>query len=143
MTPSNDRVEAAPIKMSEDGASRRVISEEEFARLCDFFYRRTGIVFTESKRYFVERRIFERMAATDAATFSQYFARVRMDLEGEVEKIINAFTVNETYFYREDYQLRCLAADLLPDRLSKIAPGGTLRIWSTPCSTGEEPYSIA
>ena len=36
---------------------------------------------------------------------------------GEVEQFINAFTVNETYFYREDHQLECLARDLLPDRI--------------------------
>jgi len=42
------------------------VSEEEFSRLCDFLYRRTGMVFTEAKRYYVERRINDRMAATGA-----------------------------------------------------------------------------
>jgi chemotaxis protein methyltransferase CheR len=61
----------------------------------------------------------------------------------EVEELINAFTVNETYFYREDYQLACLTTDLLAARLTAKQPGDTIRIWSAPCSTGEEPYSIA
>jgi chemotaxis protein methyltransferase CheR len=119
------------------------ITEDEFARLCDFFYRRTGMIFTEAKRYYVERRIFDRMAATGATSFSQYFARIRMDLDREVEQVINAFTVNETYFYREDHQFRCLTTDLLRVRLGEKPPGEPIRIWSVPSSTGEEPYSIA
>jgi chemotaxis protein methyltransferase CheR len=106
-------------------------------------YRRTGMAFTEARRYFVERRVDERMIATQATTFASYFARLRSDRDGEVEQLINAFTVNETYFFREDYQLSCLTSDLLGERLRVKPPGEGLRIWSVPCSTGEEPYSIA
>src|SRR5271156_5973790 len=91
-------------------------TEEEFRRLCDFLYRRTGMVFTEAKRYYVDRRVVDRMLATGAASFTSYFARLRSDLQNEVEQFINAFTINETYFYREDHQLRCLTADLLGRR---------------------------
>ena len=101
------------------------------------------MVFTEAKRYYVERRVFERMAATGSGTFASYFARLRSDAEGEVEYFVNAFTVNETYFYREDHQLRCLTAELLADRLRLKGQEHAIRIWSVPCSTGEEPYSIA
>ncbi|RYG29686.1 MAG: protein-glutamate O-methyltransferase CheR [Burkholderiales bacterium] len=119
------------------------MTQDEFQRLCDFFYRRTGMIFTEAKRYYIERRVIDRMSATGAASFAQYFARLRMDADGEVEQIINAFTINETYFYREDHQFRCLTTDLLRLRVAAKKPSDTLRIWSAPCSTGEEPYSIA
>lgn len=119
------------------------LTEEEYRRLCEFLYRRTGIVFTEAKRYYVERRVFDRMVALSLASFAGYFARLRSDVAGEVEQFINALTVNETYFYREDYQLRCLTSDLLAHRLTANNSAKTIRIWSVPCSTGEEPYSIA
>ena len=119
------------------------ITQEEYRRLCDYLYRRTGMTFNESRRYFVDRRVADRMAATGAASFAGYFARLRSDLDGEIEQFINAFTVNETYFYREDHQLKCLTADLLAERLRVKPPGEAMRIWSVPCSTGEEPYSIA
>ncbi|MGH6910353.1 MAG: CheR family methyltransferase [Phenylobacterium sp.] len=119
------------------------VSEEEFARLTDFLYRRTGMVFNESKRYYVERRVSDRMEATGAATFASYFARLRGDLDAEIEQFINAFTVNETYFYREDHQLSCLSSDLLAERIRGRPRSQALRIWSVPCSTGEEPYSIS
>jgi chemotaxis protein methyltransferase CheR len=51
--------------------------------------------------------------------------------------------VNETYFYREEHQLRCLSRSLLPEIVQGRKPGDLVRIWSVPCSTGEEPYSIA
>jgi chemotaxis protein methyltransferase CheR len=101
------------------------------------------MIFTETKRYYVERRMFERMEATGAGTFASYFARLRSDANAEIEQFINALTVNETYFYREDHQLRCLTSDLLKERLKTNAQGQSIRIWSVPCSTGEEPYSIA
>ena len=119
------------------------LTEEEFRRLCEFLYRRTGMVFTEAKRYYVERRVEERMTVTRSSSFGNYFARLRADLQGEVEQFVNAFTVNETYFYREEHQLACLTSDLLTERLKVKPSGQSIRIWSVPCSTGEEPYSIA
>ena len=87
--------------------------------------------------------MFERMEITGSSSFASYFARLRTDLNAEIEHFINALTVNETYFYREDHQLQCLTADLLNERLKAKPPGEGVRIWSVPCSTGEEPYSIA
>jgi chemotaxis protein methyltransferase CheR len=119
------------------------LTEEEFRKLCEFLYRRTGMVFTEAKRYYVERRVIERMTMTGSQSFADYFARLRADAKAEVEQFINAFTVNETYFYREDHQLKCLTSDLLTERIRDKKRGDLIRIWSSPCSTGEEPYSIA
>jgi chemotaxis protein methyltransferase CheR len=119
------------------------VTDAEFDRLCDFLYRRTGLRFTPAKRYFVDRRIAERMRATEADTFPVYYARLRADLDREIEHLVNAVTVNETYFFREEHQLRCLTASLLAPVTAAKAPGDTLRIWSMPCATGEEPYSLA
>ncbi|HEX4269411.1 MAG TPA: protein-glutamate O-methyltransferase CheR [Steroidobacteraceae bacterium] len=124
-------------------AERPTLTEDEFRRLTEYLYRRTGMVFTEAKRYYVERRLWERMAVTDSESFASYFARLRTDTHEEIQQFVNAFTVNETYFYREDYQLKCLTNDLLKERVSDKHAGEAIRIWSAACSTGEEPYSIA
>jgi chemotaxis protein methyltransferase CheR len=126
-----------------DLAEPASVTEDEFRRLTDFLYRRTGMVFGDTKRYYVERRLNERMATIGATSFASYFARLRGDHGGEVEHFVNAFTVNETYFYREDHQLRCLTADILAERIRNRRRSDAVRIWSIPCSTGEEPYSIA
>ena len=119
------------------------VTADDVVRLCEFLYRRTGMLFDDSKRYYIDRRLIERMAATRSHTFQEYFATVRANAEHEIEHLINAFTVNETYFYREDHQLRCMTSNLLDGIVSKRAPDEPIKIWSLPCSTGEEPYSIA
>jgi chemotaxis protein methyltransferase CheR len=120
----------------------QALTADEVRRLGAFLYRRTGMIFGEAKRYYIERRIADRMAATGMRTFNAYFAHVEADRH-EVEQLINIFTVNETYFYREEHQLQCLSRSLLPAIVQGRKPGDLVRIWSVPCSTGEEPYSIA
>lgn len=128
----------------EAGSSPAIhVTQEEVRRLCEFLYRRTGMLFSDNKRYYIDRRLAERIAATGSASFVAYFAMLRSDAEHEIEQLVNAFTVNETYFYREEHQLRCMTSSLLGDLMRRKQPGESFRIWSIPCSTGEEPYSIA
>ncbi len=124
------------------GRSAPALTADDLRRLCAFLYQRTGMIFGESKRYYIERRVAERMTATGARSFPVYFSHVEADA-GEVEHLINIFTVNEAYFYREEHQLLCLGRSLLPGIVQHRKPGDLVRIWSVPCSTGEEPYSIA
>jgi chemotaxis protein methyltransferase CheR len=119
------------------------VTPEEVRRLCDFLYRRTGMLFDDNKRYYIDRRLAERIMATGSSSFQAYFAFLRSDADHEIEHLVNAFTVNETYFYREEHQLRCMTSDLLANIIRHKRAGESIRIWSIPCSTGEEPYSIA
>jgi len=118
------------------------LSGADLTTLCDFLYARTGMQFGESKRYYIDRRVADRMAHRHLVVFADYFAVLRTDPD-EAEQLINSFTVNETYFYREDHQLACLSRSILPDLIRAKGPGDKIRIWSVPCSSGEEPYSIA
>lgn len=127
---------------SEPGVAEFHLTGEGLARICDYLYRRTGMIFGEKKRYYIERRVSDRMKAVGTDSFTFYFGVLRADPD-EGEALINAFTVNETYFYREDHQFRCLTESLLPELIQSRTPGDRIRIWSNPCSSGEEPYSIA
>lgn len=118
------------------------LAADELKLFCAFLYDRTGILLGESKRYFIERRLFERFSRTGTGNFHDYYQILRTDPE-EAALMTSAFTVNETYFYREDHQFRCLTERILPEIVQGKAPGDKIRIWSLPCSTGEEPYSIA
>ncbi len=122
-----------------------VITDEDFERFREYFYRKTGIMFDHSKRYFVDRRLIERIKATGHKSFRDYFIYLRFDRSGkELQNLINLLTVNETYFFREEYQFRCLVNKILSEIiLKKRCKKDIIRIWSIPCSTGEEPYSIA
>lgn len=119
------------------------MTEADYAVFEDYFHRKTGIHLTSSKRYFVTKRLANRIAASGQDGFRNYFAKLRLDAtQREFQALVNEMTVNETYFFREEHQFRCLVTSILPE-FSARRPGRPLRIWSTPCSTGEEPYSIA
>ncbi|GAB0148130.1 protein-glutamate O-methyltransferase CheR [Marichromatium sp. PS1] len=122
----------------------RMISDEDFRKFREFFYRKTGMLFEDSKRYFVDKRLLERMDATDSESFRAYFTMVRFQASGEeLQTLINAMTVNETYFFREEYQFRCLVDSMLEEIVTHTRQQRALRIWSVPSSSGEEPYGIA
>ena len=101
-------------------------------------------MFSDNKRYFVERRLQDRIAITGSGDFRTYFSSIRFqNATEEIQHLINSMTVNETYFFREDYQFSALVDGICPEIAHKKKPGNNIRIWSVPCSTGEEPYSIA
>lgn len=57
--------------------------------------------------------------------------------------LIELVTTNETYFEREAHHFDIIMDELLP-RLDRCGPTDRpIRILSAPCSSGEEPYSIA
>lgn len=128
--------------MLPEDADAGLLSGGKLARFSDFLARKTGMCFGQSKRYYIEHRIAGRMRALGAGTFDDYFAYLR-GTPGELEILINLFTVNETYFYREINHFSCLSGTLLPGLAARRQPGDKIRIWVLPCSTGEEAYSVA
>ena len=123
-------------------AEPQILTPDELRRICELVYRRSGMTYGESKRYFIERRVADCMTRSHSDSFASYMTLLRWN-DGEIERLINSFTVNETYFYREEHQLRCLGSSMLPEIVGSRRPGDLVRIWSLPCATGEEPYSIA
>ncbi|RJS91632.1 protein-glutamate O-methyltransferase CheR [Salinisphaera sp. Q1T1-3] len=120
------------------------LTDSDFVRFRDYFYGRTGIYFDESKRYFVDKRLIERIKACGFNDFRNYFAMMRFQAgEQEFQKLVNVMTVNETYFMREAYQFDCLVENVLDECMADRNRQGPLRIWSIPSSTGEEAYSMA
>lgn len=123
--------------------NENAITADDFTEFSEFFYRKTGIMFEESKRYFVDKRLMDRIDATRTGTFRAYFNLLRFQSSGaEAQLLTNLMTVNETYFFREAYQFDCLVNSMLEEVIKYKEPGETIRIWSIPSSSGEEPYSI-
>jgi len=126
------------------GLATIAITDADFQKFAEFFYRKTGIHFDDSKRYFVDKRLVERIEATGADSFRAWFVALRFEADGrELQHLINTMTVNETYFFREAYQFDCMVNHMLGEIAARKPPRSRIRIWSVPSSTGEEPYSIA
>ena len=121
-----------------------IISDDDFQKFQEYFYRKTGIQFDHSKRYFVDKRLVERIEANRSENFRTYFTMLRFQASGvELQALVNLMTINETYFFREEYQFHCLVNSILPEIVARKKDHSPIRIWVIPSSSGEEPYSIA
>jgi chemotaxis protein methyltransferase CheR len=120
------------------------IGDDDFQKFREYFYRKTGIDFDLPKRYFVDRRLIDRIEATQSGTFRTYFNKLRLEASGqELQQLTNLMTINETYFAREEYQFQALVDSLLPDLVKRKTDDRPIRIWCIPSSSGEEAYTVA
>ena len=122
-----------------------MLSKENFNKLSEFIYRKSGIFLEEDKHYDkLAKYVHERCNELGFDNFRKLFFTLRFeDKEGvEFQKLMNAVTVNETYFFREKEQFEVLVEHVLPELHKKRPKNEPLRILSAPSSTGEEPYSM-
>lgn len=91
----------------------------------------------------VERAVRHRIGAVNAADERDYLMRVQAS-PAEMQQLIEAVIVPETWFFRYPESLAAMAA-LACGRLfaADVANDQVLRVLSVPCSSGEEPHSIA
>ena len=80
------------------------------------------------------------LAGFDSLLDYYYFLRYDAAGSAELDKLVEALVVHETYFFREADQLRVLFRQLLARRFAQGAP---VRIWCAASATGEEPYTMA
>lgn len=121
------------------------IRSDEFRLLRDLVNEHAGLHFDEGSAYLFDRRLGERLVALDLSGFDDYYKYLRFNVRGraELEEAIEVLTTNETYFMRQEYQLRAFRDEILPAVAKANADKRRLVIWSAGCSSGEEAYSIA
>ncbi|HOT93406.1 MAG TPA: CheR family methyltransferase [Anaerolineae bacterium] len=117
----------------------------DYLRFSRLLQERFGLFFSDSRRTELESAILHAFAASPAADLNEYYRLLTELPDGglEMERLVNAVTVNETYFFRDAAQFDALASTVLPELIEQRRMLRTLRIWSAGCSSGEEPYSIA
>ncbi len=119
------------------------LSTRDFRQLSEFIYDYCGIKMTEAKRSMLEGRLRKRLRATGLPTFGDYCDYLfRQDgLKDEVVYLIDVVTTNKTDFFREPNHFDFLEKTALPT----LAKQGVRqpRAWSSACSTGAEPYTMA
>ncbi len=104
-----------------------------------------GLKLGDDARDAVERRLAERLEALGLESFGQYAAYLRADERGpaEIERAAELVATNETYFFREQSQLRVFEQQVLPELLASCRQRRSLTVWSAGCSSGEEVYTLA
>jgi len=120
-----------------------VLSDAEFDQVRSLVYARAGISLSDAKRELVYGRLVRRLRALQLDSFAEYLALIDQGHPEEMQQFINAITTNLTSFFREPHHFEYLAQQIVPDLVGANAARRRIRIWSSACSTGEEPYSIA
>jgi chemotaxis protein methyltransferase CheR len=121
------------------------LNPDEFRLLRDLFASRAGLEFGPELRFAVERRLRERLTVLNLSSYAEYhhYLRFGANAASEWDEAIDLLTTNETYFFREERQLRAFQHELLPMFHTQARARRRLAIWSAGCSTGEEAYTIA
>lgn len=115
------------------------MTPEEYSLLNEHISERFGISFSESRRQVLEIRLRPRLNALHLRCFRDYYLYLQCDTNGEIQRLVEAVTNNETYFFREPD----LLAELLDAAPDLAGRDGVLRVLSAGCSSGEEPYTLA
>lgn len=129
------------------------LTPPEFEFLRGVIREECGIAVADDKEYLVRHRLEPIASAHGCRSFQEFCelvsngrdARLRDEIARLRDEIVDAMTVNETLWFRDDGPWEILQRELLPELAKQLASGERrrLRIWSAACSTGQEPYSIA
>lgn len=111
--------------------------------LRDLVAARTGMHFDGERLAFLRDRLSPLAIERGFESLLDYYYLLKYDADatGEWARAFDALTVQETYFWREADQLHALVDHIIP---ALVAAGRrSIRLWSVPCASGEEPLSIA
>jgi chemotaxis protein methyltransferase CheR len=117
---------------------------QSYDALCAYLKKASGLVLDSDKRYLVESRVAPIVrregfsGITDLVRAMERGAHPGLDKE-----VVQAMTINETYFFRDKLPFEKLRDIFLPELIKSRANKRSLRIWCAASSTGQEPYSIA
>lgn len=123
----------------------RVLDDAEYAATTAALVRLAGLVFDDSRRAALSAIVHDRIERTDRGGVHDYLAWVSSP-EGVAERqlLLDAVTIQETHFFRNQPQIDALRRTVLPELVARArSERRPLTIWSAGCSTGEEPYTLA
>ncbi len=118
------------------------LSYDDFDVLRQLIYHNSGIWLGDQKISFLRSRLKGRLRTNNISSHREYYHFLRYDPQGpeEIQQLIDATTVNETWFFREIAPLEAWLGSVYPVIAKK---GNGLRIWSAGCASGEEPLTLA
>jgi chemotaxis protein methyltransferase CheR len=117
------------------------LTDSTFRDLRDYIYEKCGIYISDTKKYLIENRLSRILQEKNLNSFEKYLELIKFHSNGnEMNRLFDAITTNETYFFREPEQLDVLVNEVLPVVSSQKR---NIKIWSAACSSGEEPFTIS
>lgn len=120
------------------------LSDSAYTLLRDLIHERIGLFYENGKNELLVDKLSPLVLERGFNSFLDYYYLLKYDSEApqEWKRVMDALSVQETFFWREMDQVRALVDVVVPHYFS-IRRALPLRIWSAACATGEEPLSIA
>ena len=121
-------------------------TDADFKAFSDVICKRYGICFNDNKRELLQQKLLKIINRTEVNDFRELFDKINKTRDHEFEKFfLDEITTHKTDYFREKEHFDYLNKNyrLLLDNNPDIAQNGEVRVWSSACSTGEEPYTLA
>ena len=112
------------------------------ALLGNLIHERTGIYFEADRLDVLIEKLAPLAIERECRSMFDFYYLLKYEKNGteDWERVTDALSVQETYFWREFGQVETLVDTIVPAWFAKTSM--PLRIWSAASATGEEPYSI-
>lgn len=111
-------------------------------RMIEFIRQQAGIVLTPEKAYFVEARLAPVLREENIASLEEMLRRAEGGDRRLHQRIIDALTTNETFFFRDRQPFDHFRDVIMPELHQRRSPEKPIRIWCAACSSGQEPFSL-
>lgn len=123
--------------------TKNILTKASFDKFCQYIKNHTGIYMDDSKHGSFRINPDARMDVLDIRDYENYYSFITGPSgKKEFFELLNLVLIKETFFFRDEYQLKVLIKYILPELIQR-KNGEEIKIWSAGCATGEEPYSIA
>jgi chemotaxis protein methyltransferase CheR len=121
------------------------LADRDFEFLCRIIYEHSSIRLGPDKRTLVASRLAKRLRQLQLPDYHAYCELLRSaEGAGELRFLIDRISTNHTHFFREAKHFDFLRETVVPQwRTQTSARSGVFRVWSSACSSGEEPYTLA
>lgn len=122
------------------------LTDAEFQKIRSYIYKSLGHEVDDKKRETVTTKIYKiarRHGMSEAKDYLNYLYNSN-DPE-VVQEFLNEITTNTTEFFRESSHFDYIKNNInhIIESIPQIKRTGVLRAWSAPCSSGEEPITLA
>jgi len=119
------------------------MTPQDYDFLRRFLKERSGLDLAADKQYLVESRLAPLTRRAGLAGISELVERIKMRPDSLATDLVEAMTINETFFFRDKAPFDALCDTIVPMLTGPRAQRKMLRVWCAAGSTGQESYSIA
>lgn len=126
------------------GLTYRQLTDVQFQKFSALVYEKAGIYLKPEKKELLNARLGKRLRALGLDSFKEYYEYLMRDASGdELVQMIDVVSTNFTSFFRESSHFDLLLNRTLPELIASDRRKREISLWSSACSSGEEPYTMA